>query len=729
MNIAKTGIIQTTLTRGEDNHPRALLLIITFVLLLFAGLSYCLQFHPAIAYANVITIALLGFFLLKPNHILPYLAFNSTLLLLLLFICPNSLVDKFSFSIVTLVSSGVFSMVLFNRVNTINKLKEQQEVMNAAFYESTDAFILYDVKHKKIERANKKVIRLLSFNSETQFVRDATSRTKLFSFIHQQLVAIKGNLKMADAWKHEIKLETLDHRSILVDMAISAIQNTDLLLIRLTDVTHEKLSQHALDMMRASLAQVSEMLFWTDPNGNIVYTNAAASNTLGYKRNTLINTKMERIAKVNTNNEQLYTPAFFKQLKAVRTITEETEFTSKNGITIPVELSHTYVNFKEREFVCTFGRDISERKEVFKKVKQSEQKWRSIFENGPLGMVLVGNDQEILKANEYFCNMLGYTKEELKNLNVAEITHPDDITSTKLLSQLKLAGSKSKTIKRVEKRYLAKNGSIVWGAVTATFLNGESGEIKYSLGMIENITERKNAQKDLELYAERLQASNTELEQFAYVVSHDLQEPLRMVSNYLQLLERRYKEQLDKDAEEFIHFAVDGSKRMHGLIQDLLEYSRVNTRGKAFELTDTNDSLRKTLHNLQTKVEETKAKITFDKLPILKADGIQLTQLFQNLIGNSIKYCETKPPTIHITAKELETAWQISVIDNGIGIDEEYHDKVFGVFKRLHARGEYQGNGIGLAIGKRIVNRHGGKIWLDSTQKEGLTVHFTIPKH
>ena len=240
------------------------------------------------------------------------------------------------------------------------------------------------------------------------------------------------------------------------------------------------------------------------------------------------------------------------------------------------------------------------------------------------------------------------------------------------------------------------------------------------------IAGRKMAEKEIMRYAAELKRSNHELQQFAYIASHDLQEPLRMISSYLQLIERRYKSKLDQDADEFIEYAVDGAKRLQNLINGLLEYSRVETSGKSFEPVDCEKIFGDTLSNLKVAIEESSAVITHDPLPTVMADRSQILQLFQNLIGNAIKFRSQDAPRIHITAGHEDDDWTFSVKDNGIGIEEQYKDRIFELFQRLHSRG-YSGTGIGLSVCKRIVERHGGQIWLESSLGKGATFYFTIP--
>ena len=236
------------------------------------------------------------------------------------------------------------------------------------------------------------------------------------------------------------------------------------------------------------------------------------------------------------------------------------------------------------------------------------------------------------------------------------------------------------------------------------------------------------AEASLARYAAELTRSNAELEQFAYIASHDLQEPLRTVRSYVQLLARRYQGKLDSDADEFIGYAVDGVGRMQALINGLLAYSRVSTRGGEFKPVDCEALLDRSLANLQMAIEDSKAVVTHDPMPTVTADELQLGQVFQNLISNALKFHAEQPPRVHISAENKAKEWVFSVRDNGIGIEPQYFQRLFIIFQRLHRQEEYPGTGMGLAVCKKIVERHGGRIWMESEPGRGSTFYFTMPE-
>jgi PAS domain S-box-containing protein len=297
--------------------------------------------------------------------------------------------------------------------------------------------------------------------------------------------------------------------------------------------------------------------------------------------------------------------------------------------------------------------------------------------------------------------------------------HPDDRLQAEQTVQ---AAAQNSTELRAEWRVVDRDGSIRWLMSHGRPILDTQGKPERFLGVVIDVTGRKRME-------EELRRSNAELEQFAYVASHDLQEPLRAVAGMMQLLEQHYKGRLDERADEYISHAVEASTRMQKLITDLLDYSRVDRSGKPFEAANLESSLTSALRNLQAAIQESQAKISRDPLPTVMGDSNQLTCVFQNLIGNAIKFRGEGTPQIHIGAEKTENnVWHFSVCDNGIGIEPQYFERIFFVFQRLHTRREYPGTGIGLSLCKKIIERHGGKVWVESQPEHGSTFHFTIPE-
>jgi light-regulated signal transduction histidine kinase (bacteriophytochrome) len=268
--------------------------------------------------------------------------------------------------------------------------------------------------------------------------------------------------------------------------------------------------------------------------------------------------------------------------------------------------------------------------------------------------------------------------------------------------------------------------TVLWNSATLFSSDGKTPVATIAQG--QDVTERKRTEEALKKTAADLERSNKELEQFASVASHDLQEPLRMISSYTQLLAQRYEGQLDEKTQKYIGYAVDGALRMQRLIDDLLIFSRIGTRGGPLERMDSGSALAEAINNLGTMVEESGAILTHDELPTVRVKPSQLVMVFQNLLSNAIKFHGEAPPRVHVSAEDKGREWVFSVKDNGIGIDPQYKDRVFVIFQRLHTRQEYPGTGIGLAVCQRIVERHGGKIWFESEPGKGSTFYFTIPK-
>ena len=279
---------------------------------------------------------------------------------------------------------------------------------------------------------------------------------------------------------------------------------------------------------------------------------------------------------------------------------------------------------------------------------------------------------------------------------------------------------------KAELRNYRKDGSLFWNELYIAPVKDQQGRLTHFIGIQTDITQRKHQETELAHKTRELAQSNAELQQFAYVASHDLQEPLRMVASYTQLLGKRYQGKLDKDADEFIGYAVDGATRMQRLIRDLLEYSRVGSENKSFERTDCEVVLRQVLDNLSASVRERHAEVTHDPLPTVHANPTHLTQVFQNLIGNALKFQGDAPAKIHVGAKTVPDGWEFSIRDNGVGIPADQLGRIFSIFQRLHGQSEYPGTGIGLAICKRIVEKYGGSIRVESELGKGSIFYFTL---
>lgn len=372
------------------------------------------------------------------------------------------------------------------------------------------------------------------------------------------------------------------------------------------------------------------------------------------------------------------------------------------------------------------GQDITERKRAEEALRDAALRYRTVADNTYNFEFWINPVGQYLYASPSCQRLYGYAPAEFMADGGLgrRVVHPDDLA----VFDRHLADVEAKHSHRdIEFRILRADGALRWIAHTCQPVFDEDGRYLGVRGSNRDITERKRAEEELRLTSEELARSNAELEQFAYVASHDLQEPLRMISSYVQLLGSRYSGKLDKDADDFIHYASDGAARMQKLINDLLSYSRVGTRGKAFEAVSLELALSQALDNLKVTVKDSGAVITHDPLPSVHGDVGQLTQVFQNLIDNAIKFRGKASPQIHISVQMKGRECTCSVRDNGIGIDPEYGDRVFVLFQRLHTRREYPGTGIGLAICKRIVERHGGRIWLESKLGEGSTFCFSLP--
>ncbi|MYF24801.1 MAG: PAS domain-containing protein [Nitrospira sp. SB0678_bin_10] len=367
-------------------------------------------------------------------------------------------------------------------------------------------------------------------------------------------------------------------------------------------------------------------------------------------------------------------------------------------------------------------REIEQRKKA-----EEERALRDRSINSATNGILIADarqpDMPTVYCNAAFEKITGYAAEEVLGQNCRFLQGTDhQQPGLDAIRQAVRQGTEAKA----ELRNYRKDGSPFWNELYIAPVKDQQGKLTHFVGIQTDITQRKHQETELANKTRELAQSNAELQQFAYVASHDLQEPLRMVSSYTQLLGKRYRGKLDQDADEFIGYAVDGATRMQRLIRDLLEYSRVGAERQSFEETDCELVFQQAMQNLSASVLERHAEVTHDPLPIVRASPTHLTQIFQNLIGNALKFQGDAPPKIHVGAKALPDGWEFSVRDNGVGMPGDQLDRIFAIFQRLHGQSEYPGTGIGLAICKRIVGKYGGQIWVESEPGQGSTFYFTL---
>ncbi len=450
-----------------------------------------------------------------------------------------------------------------------------------------------------------------------------------------------------------------------------------------------------------------------DQNGNIALINREAERLFGYAREELLGAAIERLIPMRLHDRH---PEFRMEFNAHPTARamgagRDLFGVRKDGVEIPLEIGLNPVKTDDGLFVLASIVDITAR-------KRAEDRFRVAVESSPNGMVMIDRAGRIVLVNKEIENLFGYPRDELMGRPIEMLVpmemrtaHPDLRTNFFGHPHSRAMGTGRDLFGR------RKNGTEVPVEIGLNPIETDEG--LFVLASVVDISARKQAE-------EELRRSNEELERFAYVASHDLQEPLRTVASYVQLLERRYRDKLDTDAAEFIDFAVQGAKRMQRLIDDLLAFSRVGTRGNALIPVDAGASVDMSMESLRAAITDSGASIEHNGLPMVLADPVQLQQLFVNLIGNAVKFRGAEPPRVRVHAEREGSRWKFSVEDNGIGIEAQFFDRIFVIFQRLHVRDSFPGTGIGLAICKKIVERHGGRIWVTSHPGQGTTFCFTL---
>ncbi|MCY7422533.1 MAG: PAS domain S-box protein [Chitinophagaceae bacterium] len=597
--------------------------------------------------------------------------------------------------------------------------KKTEEELNQFFYLSPDilAIIGFDGYFKKINPA---------FTNILGYDKVTLEKLKLNDLMHPDDVGITNErlieLKKGKTVHFENRLLSKDETYKWLSWATAPLVEEELIYATAKDVTDKKNLDEKLNRI---LESISDGFLTVDKDFTILYWNLQAEKLLRVKREDVIGKKIYTVfqGKVPDNffNEYIEafknnTPVHFEEFVPRYNTWFEVNAYPYEGI-----LSVFFKDVTERKKSEEVVRISSERYEVLAKAtKDAIYDWNLVTNRVTWneGIKTIFNDTDLKEYND-----TRWWNEKI---------HPDD--RTRVLDKINNHIKSHQSNWEEEYRFRCKNGNYKYIYDRGfTIYNNEDQPIRM-IGSMQDLTETKSNElilkelnESLEKRASQLATSNAELESFAYVASHDLQEPLRMVSSFLQLIERRYKDKLDQKAHEYIRFAVDGAERMKGLILDLLEYSRVNSRKEQKEMVDLNEVASNLKITYKEVVETAEGILDLGELPMVLGNKIQLMQLFQNLVSNALKYKSNQPPVIKITVEQIEDYYKFAVKDNGIGIEERFFNKIFTIFQRLHNKNEYSGTGIGLAICKKIIEIHAGNIWVESTPGHGSTFYFTLP--
>jgi two-component system CheB/CheR fusion protein len=488
--------------------------------------------------------------------------------------------------------------------------------------------------------------------------------------------------------------------------------------------------QRLLNGLQEALSTSSDMICIINEDYEFVMVSDTSKALLGYSPKEMMSKKfMEFVAESDKDK----TEQVACEILSGTPVSDFTnKYKKKDGSFIPLIWSAKWLP-EDRMMYC-IARNGTEKAKTAAQLAESESRLAHAQTIAKLG-----NWDWDLKSNAWTCsdeiyNLLGVDKNEELDIQqfMLNSIHPEDRSI--LLDIRSQAISQGKKVD-VEHRIIRRGGEICFMHTKGEVSLDDNGTPTWFHGTMQNITDRKHAElelqklnEDLEKRAAELKASNSELERFAYVASHDLQEPLRMVSSFLSLLQKKLGDDLDDASKKYVHFAIDGAERMKALIQDLLHYSRLGSSNELFIAVDLDDVLKNILRIYDNTIKEVNATVNVSALPTVIGNKTQLSQLFQNLLGNALKYRSDKRPIIEVKCQQLEGEWLFTVKDNGIGIGPKFFDKIFVIFQRLHNKNEYSGTGIGLAVCKKIVERHGGKIWVESSVDQGSTFHFTLKK-
>lgn len=488
--------------------------------------------------------------------------------------------------------------------------------------------------------------------------------------------------------------------------------------------------RHAQERLNGIIQSATDAIITVDERQHITLFNAAAERMFGCAAGEALGRPIDRFIPTRFREAHRGHIRRFGEtgvsIRAMGVHQQALVALRVDGVEFPVEATISQSVVAGQRLFTAIVRDITERQRSEEALRESEARLRAFVDAAVDGIITIDEHGTIGTFNPAAVRTFGYAPDEVIGRNVKMLMpspyheEHDGYLENYLRTDLKkIIGIGREVVGR------RKDGRTF--PMDLAVSEVRLGSRRIFTGIVRDISERKQAEAALERQAQELARSNVELERFAYVASHDLQEPMRTVSSFVQLLARRYKGHLDQQADEYIQFITAGVDRMRTLIHDLLEYSRIDSRGAAFSPTGASAVLQQVLDGLQVTIQSVGAVITADPLPTVIADATQLGQVFQNLVGNALKFHGTAPPVIHVSAERRGAEWLFAVRDQGIGIAEQYHDRIFVIFQRLHTMEEYGGSGIGLAICKKIVERHGGRMWVDSTAGRGSTFYFTLP--
>ena len=457
--------------------------------------------------------------------------------------------------------------------------------------------------------------------------------------------------------------------------------------------------------------------------GKTIYRNPALVELLGYSLDeTADRSFLDNVAPEDRDRVRTHYESRLKGQPAPEQY--ELNLLTGNGRRLAIEARPQVIDYNGAKATMVVMREVTERRRTETALRESEDRYRRLVELSPEA-VMVHTAGKLVYVNAAGVKLYGASDVgELIGRSVVDLVHAD--YQEMLIQRIQEIENERKQAAPVEMKAVRLDGQVIDIEGRGTFITYQGKPAV--LGVLRDITEPKRASERLREYSEELQRSNSELEQFAYFASHDLKEPLRTVVSFTQLLARRYEGKLDTDAQEFIAYAVEGTKRMQDLIDDLLEFSLIGRQPHTVKPTDCNAVFDQSIANLAAAIEENDATVTRDELPTANINASQLTQVFQNLVTSAIKFRQEVSPRVHVSSRLEGTDWVFSVRDNGIGIAPQYADRIFTIFQRLNTREDYPGTGIGLAVCKKIIERHGGEIWVDAGPGDGTTFKFTIPR-